>query len=62
MLRIFCDGASRMKDGERRGFIGIVAYWDGKLVAEHAAGVGIATSYEAGYYAIIRALSIGERY
>lgn len=62
MLRCFCDGSSRLIGGERRGFIGIVGYRDGKIVAEHAAGVGIATSNEAEYYAVIGALSLAKRF
>jgi ribonuclease HI len=62
MLRFFCDGSSRIVDGERCGFIGIVGYREGKLIAEHAAGVGIATSNEAEYYAVIGALVLAKRY
>jgi ribonuclease HI len=62
MLRFFCDGSSRIVDGERCGFIGIVGYREGKLIAEQAAGVGTATSNEAEYHAVIGALVLAKRF
>jgi ribonuclease HI len=63
MLKFFCDGSSRFgEDGERRGFIGIVGYRHSKVIAEHAACVGLATSNEAEYYAAIGALVIAKRF
>ena len=61
MLKFFCDGSSRFENGERRGFIGVVGYRNGKVVAEHASSVGLATSNEAEYYAVIGALVIAKR-
>jgi ribonuclease HI len=62
MFKFFCDGSSRVVEGERRGFIGIVGYQDGKVIAEHAAAVGLATGNEAEYYAVIGALVIAKRF
>ncbi len=61
MLQFFCDGSSRSVGGKHRGFIGIVGYRDGKVIAEHAASVGVASHHAAAYYAVIGALVIAKR-
>jgi ribonuclease HI len=62
VLKFYCDGSSRIEDGERHGYIGIVGYRNSRMIAEHAATVGIATSNEAEYYAVITALVIAKRF
>ena len=61
MLNLFCAGSSRKELGERRGFIGIVGYLDGKIVLKHAACVGLASIHEASYHALITALVLSKR-
>lgn len=61
MVKFFCDASSRIENGERRGFIGIVGYRNGKVIAKHAVCVGLATNHEAAYYAVIGALVIAKR-